>query len=484
MPLLPDRLKLDAYTGYKGLPPLVNLTSVHEAVSKGLPVEDVASRLKRIHWALREAHKAMVAHIAGVPIYELKMAFSLHSFYCAEHIKEIEDRIREMRQPPYGLETPPTSALELFGQELIASPSIPALLLGLYQILFPAIQRAIEKLMGETNKLFDHPTYRLCRHALLEIGEVNAYGAEALDALVSENERRSLSSWMDLLCDTLATSGTLDGTAPFEVRALIPYFSSEPHVYDGTPRRDERFIDPYNMGVNAEALLFDPDIAPLTKTLVLFYKRMREINVPEVLSSILTQTVGKPWEYYRCMTRQMWDEARHAMMGEVGFVALGIDWTKLPFDLPWSHNLNICLAPLERHAVLFTIEQGLMPRERGKQYEWEVAIASAFPLAAMIQDYDWADEILHARIGRDWLVSQIGSQQETLAFGDKAWSRAVESWSKWKERGLTDHRNWWPDLYLEACTLWQIEPDPKTLSFHLTYEGIRPDQKLVAQPNQ
>ncbi|HTF61566.1 MAG TPA: hypothetical protein VK638_02520, partial [Edaphobacter sp.] len=290
-----------------------------------------------------------------------------------------------------------------------------------------------------------------------------------------------LAPWVRLLREAIAASGSLDGTAPCEEHQLTPSFSAKPYVYDGTPRRDERFIDPYNMGVNAEALLFDSDIAPRAKTLMLFYKRMRELNVPEVMSSILAETHGQPWEYYRDMTRQMWDEARHAMMGEVGFVALGIDWTRIPFDLPWSYNLNTRLTPLERHAVLFTIEQGLMPRDRGKQYEWEVALASASPLAITIQDYDWADEIVHARIGRDWLVSQLGSQQEALAFGDKAWSNAVEDWSKWKERGLTEHRNWWPDLYLEACALWQIEPDPTTRTFDVTYEGVRPDQKQVVQ---
>ena len=38
------------------------------------------------------------------------------------------------------------------------------------------------------------------------------------------------------------------------------------------------------------------------------------------------ETPGKPWKYYVDMTRQLWDEARHAMMGEVGFVQAGIDW--------------------------------------------------------------------------------------------------------------------------------------------------------------
>ena len=64
-------------------------------------------------------------------------------------------------------------------------------------------------------------------------------------------------------------------------------FSAAPRKYDGTPRRDERFKDPYNMGVNAEALLFNPDVPPLPKSIMLYFKRMREIDVPEVMSSIL-----------------------------------------------------------------------------------------------------------------------------------------------------------------------------------------------------
>jgi hypothetical protein len=77
------------------------------------------------------------------------------------------------------------------------------------------------------------------------------------------------------------------------------------------------------MGVNAEAMLFDPKISPLPKSIMLYFKRMREIDVPEMMSSILVESVDRPWEFYLDMTRQLWDEARHAMMGEVGFVSLG-----------------------------------------------------------------------------------------------------------------------------------------------------------------
>ena len=40
------------------------------------------------------------------------------------------------------------------------------------------------------------------------------------------------------------------------------------------------------------------------------------------------------------MTRQLWDEARHAMMGEVGFISLGIDWTTIPLNFTWSLGMN------------------------------------------------------------------------------------------------------------------------------------------------
>ena len=50
-------------------------------------------------------------------------------------------------------------------------------------------------------------------------------------------------------------------------------------------------------------------------------------------------------------------------------------------------------------------------------------------------------------------------------------------WNIWRERGLTEHRNWWPDVYREACRSWGVEPDPKVLAYHTTYETVRADLK-------
>ncbi len=179
------------------------------------------------------------------------------------------------------------------------------------------------------------------------------------------------------------------------------------------------------------------------------------------------------------MARQLWDEARHAMMGEVGFVALGVDWTKARITFNWSYRLNKECSAIERHAVLFFIEQGLMPRT-GKRYEFEVGQESGLPLIATLQDFDWADEVLHAQIGRQWLVPDLGGLQATLEYGDRCWSRILSNWATVRDQGLTAHENWWPAIYTQACAHLGDEPDPVVLAYATTYETGRADLKTVA----
>jgi hypothetical protein len=53
-------------------------------------------------------------------------------------------------------------------------------------------------------------------------------------------------------------------------------------------------------------------------------------------------------------------------------------------------------------------------------------------------------------------------------------------WASWREQGLTQHRNWWPDLYRAACEHWKIQPDPKVLAYATSYEAVRADLKAVS----
>lgn len=450
---------------------------MEEAAKPGLSIESCVARLKRYHYACKRLHEIFTHRITAEPVYELKMGFSLHAHYCAEHASALRKRVGEMREPPLGLEIVPHAALEIFFDEILAAPTTGELVLGLYDQALPALKAALERHLADTNPLADHPSVRVCRFALLEVDEMLRFGAQALASLATSDVRSRCAGWLMLLEDCLAAAGALHGTETPVEKSLTRQHSAKAYAFDRVPRRDERFPDPYNMGVNAEVFLYDPAFAPAPKTLMMFYKRLREIDVPEMMASIIAETPGRPWDYYRDMTRQLWDEARHAMMGEVGFAQLGIDWPKhVMVNFTWSLALNTQLSPIERHAVLYFIEQGLMPKT-GKRFEWEVGLASQNPLSALFQDYDWADEVLHARIGRDWYVKEFADARTAVEYGDQCWSKVLMNWESWRTQGKTGHRNWWPDLYTAACRSWKLPPDPKVLAYATTYETVRADLK-------
>ncbi|MFY7951651.1 MAG: hypothetical protein ACOVT5_04010 [Armatimonadaceae bacterium] len=458
---------LPNYTSYKNLPPLAGLCSIEEATKPGLPLDECVRRLKRFHYCFKRLHEILTARLTSEPIYELKTAFAHHAYLCAEHVTALRQRISEMREPPLGLEDVPHPALEVFFDEILCAPTTEELVNAVYQSAMYYLAREIEAYQAETHPLTDAPSRRVLKFALLELNEMRAVGIKACLSLLSIG-----SDWMNVLEALMEeTDAQTDNGTPRR-------YSATPYTYDPVPQRDERFTDLWNQGVNAEAFLYDETKPPQAKALMMLFKRLREIDVPEMMASIIVQTKGKPWGYYRDMSRQLWDEARHAMMGEVGFVALGVDWTKARITWNWSYRLNTECSPLERHGVLFFIEQGLMPKT-GKRYEFEVAGASGIPIAKTIQDFDWADEVLHSQIGREWYVKQFNSVHEALAFGDAAWTKITSNWTTVKEQGLTQHANWWPAIYEQACASAGRAPDPDVLAYDETYEAKRADMKGI-----
>src|SRR5580765_6795212 len=100
-------------SSYRNLPPLAGICSMEEAMKRGLSVEECVARLKRFHYAFKRLHEIFTARITAEPIYELKMAFSLHAHLCAEHATALRKRVGEMREPPLGLEVVPDEALQV-----------------------------------------------------------------------------------------------------------------------------------------------------------------------------------------------------------------------------------------------------------------------------------------------------------------------------------------------------------------------------------
>jgi hypothetical protein len=142
----------------------------------------------------------------------------------------------------------------------------------------------------------------------------------------------------------------------------------------------------------------------------------------------------------------MWDEARHSMLGESWLVAHGIDWTKIPLNVGFSQVLNSLATAREAHAALYAIEQGLMPQNSGKAYEWRVARDSGDVLAKLFMDYDWADEVLHVHIGRH-LVEQFDSRKDAERAGNEAFARVMQMrQNDTSHKAGDDERAWWDEF--------------------------------------
>jgi hypothetical protein len=77
-------------------------------------------------------------------------------------------------------------------------------------------------------------------------------------------------------------------------------------------------------------------------------------------------------------------------------------------------------------------------------------------------------------------VSEFETAREAVQWGDDCWSKVVMGWRSWRDEGLTEHRNWWPEVYGEYCAVKGVPPDPAILGFCETYEQKRADLKVLS----
>jgi hypothetical protein len=378
------------------------------------------------------------------PEWEVKEALSLHLYQDADHARLIRQRIAEMRNPPPRMDTSPDPALDRFFDELLAAGDTLEKIAAFYGVLKPALLDAYRTHYATANPLVDHPTRRMLRFMIIEEEDAVAWGRAALDALIqTPDDRQRADAWIAHLRAYLDAAGGIMGDSPVPDDLPAPRAHGD-FTPDFFPQRDERFAGRWNFVFPPHEVARTEGVPVDEKTLALMCKRALEMDVPEAMARMIAEAGDQPWDYYVDMSRQLWDEARHAMMGTVYFEAHGIDWRReIPLHLGFGIRLNQHMTPLEAHAVLYTIEQSLMPAKTGKRYEWEVALDAGDDLATLFQDYDWADEVLHAQIGRRWLLAARKlSREEAETLGRQKGSESEAALAQYADRG--DQINWWP----------------------------------------
>jgi hypothetical protein len=428
-----------------GLPELAGLGTYGEAARIGYSVEDTVRRLLRFHWVERRLMATAVAHLPATPEWEIKGGLALLQWQCAEHVEALRQRIGEMRHPLPGFDQPPDEALERFCAELLAARGTVELVTGIYRVTVARLVEEYHRFLATANLLVDQPSRRIIQFALLELEQAEWFGEDVLVALSARSadalERSDY--WAQHLESLLAHAGGLSGDQPVPAEPA-PAPLREPITVDLTPKRDARFHGQYNFEFPPHLIYNHPRVPADERNLALLCKRTLEMDVPEMMASVMVERTDLPWEFHRDYSRQLWDEMRHAMMGSVALEARGVDWTRIPLNVGFALRLNRHATALERQIILFAIEQSLMPGTTGKRFEYQTAVEAGDDLSALIHDFDWADEVLHAQIGRRWLkqagISAEEAQHQAAAIHQRTWA-ALDQY-----RSREPQHDWWDEF--------------------------------------
>ncbi|HEU5183925.1 MAG TPA: hypothetical protein VFU01_05115 [Gemmatimonadaceae bacterium] len=428
-----------------GIPELAGVATYATAARVGFSVDENVRRLVRFHWVERGLMMMAIARLPATPEWEVKCALALHQWLDVGHATALRARITEMRNPTPRMDVAPDRALDAFLEELQRAEDTVELLAGLYGVAHPALASAYRAHIERTNPLVDHPTVCVLKQALADEEEILAWGERALDACTRDAAAQSrASAWMSHLRAYLDAAGGIAGDAKSESVKLPAPRARTPFAPDMHPRRDGRFHGQYNFNFPPHQVYTMPGVPPDERNLALLCKRTLEMDVPEMMASFILERADQPWEFYVDYSRQLWDEARHAMMGSVAFEARGVDWSRIPLNVSFALRLNLHATPLERQTILYGIEQSLMPADTGKRAEKETAESSGDVLSAHFHDYDWADEVLHAQIGRRWMRREGIDSADAIERAKSIHERTWAELDRYRDRD--PQALWWGDF--------------------------------------
>ncbi|MEZ5274823.1 MAG: hypothetical protein R3F07_00420 [Opitutaceae bacterium] len=434
--------------------PLAGLCTHADGARAGLSVDITVNRLRRYVYLKSQLLFLHASRFNEIPEWEVKGAISLHLWQDAEHGTWFRNRVTEMRTPPHNLDKVPDPALAAFMGELMRPADTIEFLFGIYGLLKPALIAAFRNHLAQAHPIADQPTRRLLQFVLIEEEAQLAWGQDALEKLLHSAGRSltdtSLEAWRNHLNDYLAAAGGIHGEdpRPSEIR-LPPARAGQPSTPSPTPRRDARFTNVWR----SRGVVPDSTRPVHERLWWLMNVRLNEMHVSELIATVIAEWKDQPWEFYHDLSRHLWDETRHCMLGEVAFASSGIDFTAIPTHIGFAEYPNRELPPPERYAFLWGIEQGLMGKT-GKPAEVALARAGGDERATVFQDFDWADEVLHAAIGRRWLEPHFQNREAML----DVYQRIRPAYDRMKEDDLKlPGRDWWPAFYRK-----HLEPkDPR-----------------------
>src|SRR6266852_4607578 len=378
---------------------------------------DTAQLLKRFYFCERTVLVSCAAWIPAIAPLEIKTSLARFIWQSAETAHALRNRVFELRFPSRLLEEDGTdqSLIELFSA-VKDSPSVPAFLLSVGNVLLPALRDSYQSYLAESDSIADGPTHRFLSLALTEkLEQITAFERWTRSELSRNPESRaSAHEWANGVADRLSQLGGVGVGAPPAATAAGPLPGSKAHSIPDRPARDPRFwpcrfywpdvVDPtfpYGEGMQLQL-----------RSAISHLNEVWAIESGGLMLSAFADVLA--WEWIHDAARWTYDESRHCRMGYERLIAWGLDPAEIPLGT-YIYESASSEDPIYLLGMLYFFET--------KNIKHKPARAHLFhtygdTLSEHDMDFDWADETMHAGYGKHWLKELLAVRGQDPAAYD------------------------------------------------------------------
>ncbi|TBL80586.1 hypothetical protein [Paenibacillus thalictri] len=394
----------------------------------GLSVEESSRRLRRIGFVDRQLMRIEVGHMLARPEYEIKGALARLAWQEAKHNEELRNRCKQLRLSSVAYDKCPDAGLQLLMDRTLESESTLLLLTALFKVVKPAQIAACRAYMELAQPLVDEPTISLLKHQLIDREDQIGWGLSAIGELAtaaSSEELQLAARWETYLTDLLEACGGIEGQSAARTPDPLLAVPSKAFALPERSTRDERFTSSVVKFKDIEFADSDQGRFEL-----MMYSRYFEMTPAEGIAYVHFTTEGKPWAFYFDTARHLWDEVRHSWFGEAALRVKGYDVYSKPNWTGWYEMAQYAFDNDETYTHLtIAIEKAAMKYPPGKREEWEFCRDIVKdPLMTTFQDFDWADEVVHAGFGQKWIIDALhsGDSAKAMAAAEATVCKRVE----------------------------------------------------------
>lgn len=348
--------------------------------------EDTIEKLKKYAYIFRKCTFLLASWISLSPEIEIKVLFGDHIHRDALTFRKCLDRLLSL-----GFSGDGNSDFSNYLNEDICKVSLlknsARKLVAMYQGLKSNILMDVKRFAKEIHSILDQPTVRLCSEIIIDI----------------ESQIEEARCLQEKLCCIFPDIYTISEDYG-DLLQNIPSNAFCLTVPD-LPARDKRFRLTNDSSVWTNHQKWQDNVIQDIHFLLMSL----EIVSIEVCSRNILEFTTLPWDFILDMTRQCWDESRHAKALYNRILELGGEIGGYPID----YNLWLMTSGLPL-AVRLAIHQRI-----GEWIGVDAAILSVSDcennndfISAQIYTYITRDEITHVNFGNKWIRYLASSDEE------------------------------------------------------------------------